>query len=418
MEEARAHAPQPPDEMHMADTILGPTDSPLHAAAPADVEGVVLGLAAQEATGCLVIGDGAGGEGLVWFRDGQVYAVSVPGRRPLLGVRLVTAGAISPDQLNAALEMQRSQMTSARLGEVLVHLRMVNRRVVEAFVLEQQRDMLADLLAWPVHTTHFRNGARTRTDLSPFVDVADLIAQARTRQYHWTQMLAELGGPDIVPIPTDFAPLAALAPSETVVLRLVDGVRTLTDIADDCGYTLFEAGDVVRGLIAAGLATTATDLLHDPRPSIPLSVSEPVATPDEPSSFDNVLPLHPHEAVDEMDVIDQASITAPAFDEPAMAFQEPALSFEPAVTAEATATPYDELPPPSTSPVGYEAPSLLDDSVLNPHVDLGNDPLDTSVPLTPTEPPSPTAPTEPVEPTDTAALMRELTSLGMSDPPE
>ena len=387
----------------MSDTILGPTDSPLHAAAPADVEGVVLGLAAQEATGCLIISDGSGGEGLVWLRDGQIYAVSVPGRRPLLGVRLVTAGAISPDQLNAALELQRSQMASARLGEVLVHLGMVNRRVVEAFVLEQQRDMLADLLAWPVHTHQFRNGARTRTDLSPFVDVADLFAQAHTRQSHWTVMLAELGGPDIVPIPTEFAPLAALAPSESIVLRLVDGIRTLTDIADDCGYTLFEAGDVVRGLIAAGLVTTATDLLHDPRPSVPLSISEPGAVADESTAFDNVLPLHPAEAEAAASVV-------------AAPLTEPALTFEPAITADPVPVAYGELPPPSASPmVTYESPEIsagsarLDDTSVPPQTSAVYDPLDTSVPL---------ATPESTEPTDTAALMRELTSLGMTDPPE
>ena len=38
-------------------------------------------LATQSATGCLTLTDRDGEHAVVWFRDGLVYAVSVPGRR-------------------------------------------------------------------------------------------------------------------------------------------------------------------------------------------------------------------------------------------------------------------------------------------------------------------------------------------------
>ena len=41
-------------------------------------------------------GDQEGDEAEVYLRDGQVYAVSVPGRRTMLGVRLMSSGALSP----------------------------------------------------------------------------------------------------------------------------------------------------------------------------------------------------------------------------------------------------------------------------------------------------------------------------------
>jgi hypothetical protein len=332
--------------------------------------------------------NGHGDEGLVWFRDGQVYAVSVPGRRPLLGIRLVTAGAISPDQLNDALELQRNQMPTSRLGEVLVKLGLVNRRVIENFALEQQRDMLADLLGWQVDDQRFRNGAHTRTDIAPFTDVADLLNQARLRQQHWPAVVEDLGGVDAVPLPTGMVPHAELATAEAVVFRLVDGVRTLTDIADECGFTVFEAADVTLGLVAAGLVTTAAELLHDPRPAEADADGEPLA---------EVLELHPLHVVPDPVVDAVPDPVVDAVPEPVVTYEpepiatfepepvttfEPAATFEPAQPAEPAAASFSALPPPTAARVEWPQPII----------------------------PAPSS-----EPADTAALLRELSGLGQRD---
>jgi len=384
---------EPGDDGYMVDDVVGDEvdegpPPPLPEPRPADVEGIILGLAAQEASGCLTITGPGGDEGLVWFRDGQVYAVSVPGRRPLLGVRLVTAGAISPDQLNSALEMQRTEMSGSRLGEVLVRLRLVNRRVIENFALEQQRDMLAELLGWPVESHWFRNGAKTRTDLAPFLDVTELLKQAHIRQQQWPLVVDEIGGVDVVPLPTGAAPHAELTASEHVVLGLVDGVRNLVDIADDCGFTVYEAADVLLGLAAAGLVTTATDLLHEPW------APEPVITVDT-AELAEVLPLHPGDlgTVVADDEADQYGDESPirVVDEPWQPPADPgALSFEPAVTPEPT--PYSLLPPPSAGPISWSAPDDGAEAEVAPRRPVG-----------------------PADSTDTAALLRELSGLNQPE---
>ena len=117
---------------------------------PAPVDGLLLELASQGATGCLSVTDVEGEQSSVWFRDGQVYAVSVPGRRPLLGVRLMSSGALTPEALAEALEVQRTELQGWRLGELLVHLGFVDRSVVESFVTEQLRDQVAGRLPWRV----------------------------------------------------------------------------------------------------------------------------------------------------------------------------------------------------------------------------------------------------------------------------
>jgi len=223
---------------------------------PARVDSQLLELASQQATGCLTLTDPEGEQALVWFRDGDVYAVSVPGRRPLLGVRLMSSGALTPEALAEALEVQRTELQGWRLGELLVRLGFVERAVVEAFVCEQVRDQVADLLHWHVTERKFRNGKRTRQDVAPPMAVTDLLASARRRDEQWAAIVPFIGGADAVPVLSTAAPASSdviLGPYDWSLLCKVDGNRTVADLADDCGFTVHEAGMVVVGLLEAGL---------------------------------------------------------------------------------------------------------------------------------------------------------------------
>src|SRR6478672_12939144 len=145
------------------------------------VEAVLQDLAASGATGCLVVRDQEGDEAEVYVRAGEVYAVSVPGRRVMLGVRLMSRGALTPEALAEALEIQRSELQGWRLGELLVHLGYVDRNVVESFVSEQLVDMLVDLLSWEADTWRFRKAKKTRQDVAPPQGVPDLLQRLRVR---------------------------------------------------------------------------------------------------------------------------------------------------------------------------------------------------------------------------------------------
>ncbi|MGE3813492.1 MAG: DUF4388 domain-containing protein, partial [Candidatus Nanopelagicales bacterium] len=222
----------------------------------ARVDSLLLELASQEATGCLTLSDPTGEQATVWFRDGDVYAVSVPGRRPLLGVRLMSSGVLTPEALAEALEVQRTELQGWRLGELLVRLGFVDRTVVESFVSEQVRDQVADLLHWQVADRRFRNGKRTRQDVAPVMSVTDLLASARDREERWTSILPYIGGADAVPVLSTAAPATTdvvLGPYDWALLCKVDGVRTIADLGDECGFTVYEAGMVVVGLLEAGL---------------------------------------------------------------------------------------------------------------------------------------------------------------------
>ena len=219
-------------------------------------------LADGVATGCLHVVDGAGERAKVYLRGGRVYAVIAPGRRPQLGARLVSSGALGPEALAEALEAQRTELQGWRLGELLVHLGYVDQPVVEAFVEEQVREGLADLLPWRDATWRFRVNERTREDVAPPVEVERLLSEVAERQAEWDRMAAVLHGPDAVPLLS----AAGTADAEIEIdadawslLCKVDGVRTVTELARECGFTLYEAGRVVVTLVEAGLLEVEDD---------------------------------------------------------------------------------------------------------------------------------------------------------------
>ena len=205
----------------------------------------------------LSVRDQEGDEAEVYLRDGLVYAVMVPGRRTMLGVRLMSRGALTPEALAEALEIQRTELQGWRLGELLVHLGYVDLDVVEEFVVEHLKDALADLLGWPVASWKFRKNKKTRQDVAPPTPVDVLLDDLRDRRTTWETILSVIGGQDAVPA------LAAgsssgeveMGPNEWALLCKVDGQRSVADLAAECGFTLFEAGQVVMVLAESGMVS-------------------------------------------------------------------------------------------------------------------------------------------------------------------
>src|SRR4051812_38173400 len=214
-------------------------------------------------SGCLHVDDGVGEEAKVFLRGGQVYSVQVPGRRPQLGAGLVSSGALAPEALAEALEAQRTELQGWRLGELLVHLGYVDQPVVEAFVDEQLRESMSDVLLWAAGTWKFRINERTREDVAPPVPIDELLAEIDRRRIQWQAIEELVHGPLAVPMLS-----AAGAGSDEMeidadawsLLCKVDGVRSVTDLARDCGFTLYEAGQVVYTLVRSGLLEVEEDL--------------------------------------------------------------------------------------------------------------------------------------------------------------
>ena len=247
-------------------------------------------LATDAATGCLHVAGPGGTEALVYLRTGEVYAMTVPGRRPQLGARLVSAGALAPDSLYEAVQAQHTELQGWRLSELLVHLGYVDQDVVEAFVVEQLHDCCTDLLDWTSGSWRFRAGERTRDDVAPATSVADLLARVVERQLAWEQMAATVPDAQAVPTLSTGAvpnPELTLEPESFALLCHVDGRRTVAELGREFGFTDLEAARVVHALVESGLLTVAATSVDDyavARNAVPTDAWDPAAW--EPSAWE------------------------------------------------------------------------------------------------------------------------------------
>jgi hypothetical protein len=251
--------------------------------APTPIETLLLDLATQEATGSLTITDPHSDVATVWLRDGRLYTISVPGRRALLGVRLVSSGVLTSQALGEALEVQRTQLQGWRLGELLVHLGYVEPSVIDAFIGEQLHDMLDSIIDWTVTTSRFSNGDRTRHDIES-QDLVQLLKRIRERRKRWAAVLGFIGSEDAVPqLVADAADRAkSLNHQQWAVLCKIDGHNSVVDLADECGFTALEAAELLTTLVRSDLATMTAAQTPRGVPTlinlavVPEDVAEPV----------------------------------------------------------------------------------------------------------------------------------------------
>lgn len=254
-----------------------PTDASPTAAA------LLAELGRQGASGVLEIAHPGEELSHAWFRDGRIYAMQVPGYRPALGIRLLSGGLVSPEQLSAAAAEQRDRHPTPLIGEVLVRLGFVEQGVIDAFVREQVLDQIADLLDLPIEQASFHAGRRIQQEIIPPADVDDLLEVASQRRALRDDVLATVGGPDVVPVlgtPPTGPAQTPLGPYDWALLCRVDGTRDLTELARICGFTVQEAAQIVADLTLTGLLTVPARPAAREHPLAPVVALHPETTDD------------------------------------------------------------------------------------------------------------------------------------------
>jgi hypothetical protein len=247
-------------------------------------ETILRDLGQSGASGVLEINHPAGEMSHVWVRVGRIYAMQVPGYRPALGIRLLSGGLVSPEQLSAAAAEQRDRFPGHLIGQVLVGMGFVDGQVIDAFVRDQVRDQVADLLDLEVISAEFHEGRHVRQDIIEPTDIEQLLAVARENRDRRADVLNRVGGAHVTPVlgPPGTGPAQTpLGPYDWALLCRVDGRRDLTELARVCGFTVVEAAQVVADLAMTGL------------------LAIPTPPPEDESALAPVVALHaPTEPVD------------------------------------------------------------------------------------------------------------------------
>ncbi len=252
---------------------LPPPNRPLGTFTPGQqrARDVLVARAAEGFTGRVEMTSSTGDVASLWFASGMLAATAVPGPRPRLGLRLLSAGLLRPEALDRVLRAQAADPHAGPVGELLVHNGAVDASEVDRFVRVQAIDQVSDLLGWDlIGTAGFPDDQPPAALTEPLM-VSDALAEAEHRREAWEGIVMRIGGPHGVPQLSMLAAPRAnllLGPYDWAVLTKVDGMRDLETLADHCGLSLYEIAQILNGLCEVGLV-----VLPAPVPARP--VNEP-----------------------------------------------------------------------------------------------------------------------------------------------
>lgn len=216
-------------------------------------------------TGVLRIQREDGAEGSVWFRDGDVFFAQSNWHTEPLGERLVKAQRITPQALKRALEVRSGEPEDGRrLGQILIDEGYITEKVLETFVSEQIQDTIFDLMRWDEGDFDFEAMPEVvDEDIGLSVSIENVVMEGARRLEEWTRIKKKIPSMDVVfkmaTAPGEGTFEISLKPIEWQLLLLVDGTRSVAELATETSRTDFEVARIVYGLFSAGLLEFATE---------------------------------------------------------------------------------------------------------------------------------------------------------------
>lgn len=200
----------------------------------------LLDLAAEEATGRLVVVVDAGEEGWIQLRDGSLSAVSAATRRPLLSRRLTAFEVMTSDEVRAAMATVR-QTPGAHLLDLLIHDRLVPEAFVVGYLRNTMAEQLGAIMAAGATEVRFEPGRVPRVN-PLLLSVHEVLATATAIPHTFPDDIADLV------LRAAAGPPPELVPIMRSVLAAADGRRRPVDVADACGLTAAETIQVINEL--------------------------------------------------------------------------------------------------------------------------------------------------------------------------
>lgn len=229
------------------------------------------------------------GQGNVFFRHGDVYFAESTLSRELIGQKLVKAKVLTDGQLIKALDEQAE--SGGRLGEVLLSSGLVSDEQLEAALRSQIEDAVFDLLRWEAGEFDWAPDEETEAEVALSVSVENLIMEGSRRLDTLAIITRKIPSENAVvamaPAPPEGAAEINITPDEWRVLVLVNGQRTVLDIAEAVSADVFATMRTLYGLAAAGLIHVPGFEAEDdaePLPELPPERDVLVAEAPEPEA--------------------------------------------------------------------------------------------------------------------------------------
>ncbi len=204
-------------------------------------------------------------EGLVAFDMGAIVYAEIRSNPFRLGELLLRTGRIAEADLERARTIQK-QEGHRRLGQILVAIGALSQRELDRQVEFQITEVVFELLSWHEGFFSFTEAPLTGVpaDLMVKIRTESLLMEGARRIDEWSRIESVVPHVGVVPVlapgesETDAA-LLDLLPGEWETLALVDGERSVREIARGLGRSDFEVARTVFGLVTTGIV-----VLEDP----------------------------------------------------------------------------------------------------------------------------------------------------------
>jgi len=213
-------------------------------------------LALGQKTGCLSVADRSR-FGQIYFDQGRITYARIVNRRDRLGDLLVRDGEIAQEQLDEVL-VQQARQPDKRVGELLVERRIITAGDLTRYIRMQIEEAIYHLFTWSRGNFFFEVDEKPDpADVMISINPESLLLEAARRVDEWSLIEKKIPSFDLL-FEVDHSRLdsasVALTSEQEDLIPLLDGTRTLSEIVDRTGYTEFEVGKALFGLLQAGFA--------------------------------------------------------------------------------------------------------------------------------------------------------------------
>lgn len=221
------------------------------------------------------------GQGKVFFRDGEVYYAESSLSREPLGQKLIRSGMLTEANLRRALE--QNTRSGEMIGQILLANGWVTEHQLQTALKQQIEDSVFDMLSANEGTFEFAPGVLVDIDVEIFVSVENLIMEASRRLDEMGLIQRKIPSLDTIlrmsSKPPEGAAEINITAEEWRMLVMVNGERTVTEIAQAVGKDSFGALRGLYGLVNSGLVEVVPDVTE---PYEGLSVEPAISISPEP----------------------------------------------------------------------------------------------------------------------------------------
>jgi tetratricopeptide (TPR) repeat protein len=195
--------------------------------------------------------------GQIYFDRGRITYAHVVNRRDRIGDLMVRDGVLTADQLARVLERQTRE-PDRRIGELLVEEGALSRDVLARYVRIQIEEAVYHLFTWSRGSFFFEPDEQPQaTDILASINPENLLLEAARRIDEWSLIEKKIPSLDLI-FQVDALRLrdadVELTAEQEQLAALLDGTRTVQELADEAAISEFDAGKAVYGLVQAGFA--------------------------------------------------------------------------------------------------------------------------------------------------------------------